>query len=448
MCGDSTDNREKRGGALGSADATAEGPIAPPLLEVGEELSSMVCRTAGQGAEADGPAGGAAARGAPTMESCGWGAPEKRKQRNSEGDGHRKGEGRAPSPQDSCSVADGILHHTKKQRLLRRRVTFSTQSRMRLIARVSHLFADDEEGGGDGDGVCGDAEGAIEDEEMGEPGGGAGSPGDGEEMGGDEGVVVSGVAAAAEEGEATPEGCERERSASPCDSTKAAGSDGDKTPCGSEFGGEEDGEEAAVEGEGQGDGVMTWEEEVALTGGDQGDEPVETKTNDGPSLTNVMTQALIIGLVERQVRNVGDVLRTLRESVAPGCHEAAPCEARRACGAGGNARSPSSTPPSSDDDASDDAEAENRPPKKRSAARRPALRSSMVLDDEVFGRTNEHIQVLLGRIVNNGRASLLPSTAQIGPPFVPALEFLLQSMKEAQARNDEDRRRLQREKHV
>mmetsp|Transcript_24372 Transcript_24372/g.61441 ORF Transcript_24372/g.61441 Transcript_24372/m.61441 type:complete len:188 (+) Transcript_24372:549-1112(+) len=183
---------------------------------------------------------------------------------------------------------------------------------------------------------------------------------------------------------------------------------------------------------------MTWEEEAATCGA--GDEPVETKTNDGPSLVNVMTQALIIGLVERHVRNVADVLRTLRESVVPGCHDdegdaenhAAPAKAPR-----------SPSPSTSSDDASEDAEAENKHPKKR-GPRRAALRPCMVLDDAVFERANAHIKVLLARILNNGRASLLPSTAQIGPPFVPALEFLLQSTKEAQAQNDEDRRRLVR----
>jgi len=430
MCGEFPDKGEgKRVGALGVADA--EGPTPPPVLEVGEELNSMVSRTAGQCTGQGAPAGGAGGQHiarVPTMESCGWGVAEKRKR--DEGEGHRKGEARPPSPQDSCSLAEGILHHTKKQRLLRRRVTFNSESRVRVIARVAHLYEEeDEEDGEDkaaGDGDDGAEEALMTDEQMEEGDGGVGSPvGEEEETGGQDSVEVA------------PEGgAERERSASPCDSTRAAGSDGDKTPCGSDFGDEE---EAGVEEE------MTWEEEVAMYRGEGGDEPVETKTNDGPSLVNVITQALIIGLVERHVRNVGDVLRTMRESVVPGCHEEEQEEehvARKRAHSGGQSSSPYSS-----DDASD-ADAENKPPKKRGAARRTVLRPCMVLDDAIFDKANQHIHVMLARILNNGRASLLPSTAQIGPPFVPALEFLLQSTKEAQALNEEDRRRLVKAKRM
>jgi len=205
---------------------------------------------------------------------------------------------------------------------------------------------------------------------------------------------------------------------------------------------------------GEDEAEMSWEEELELcSGGDRGDEPVETKTNDGPSLINVITQSLIIGMVERRVRNVGDVLHTLRKCVVPGSFAVEEGEENKAGDLAGGAadkqsvahpsKSSSEASSSSSEEESGGSDVENKRPK-CVAPRRVPLRPEMIVSSSVFDTTRDHVKVLLGRINNNGRASLLPSTAQIGAPFVPALEFLVQSLQEAQARNEADRDRYAR----
>lgn len=161
---------------------------------------------------------------------------------------------------------------------------------------------------------------------------------------------------------------------------------------------------------------------------------VETKTNDGPSLINVVTQTLIIGLVERDVRNVSDVLHAVRRCIAPACFEKWVAEQESS----DLLESAFWSTSSSDEEES---------PRKHCSSKhrrhpRPPVVPGMIVDGKIFDETRDHLAKLLDRINNHGRASLLPSTAQIGSPFVPALEFLLQSTQDAERRNENDRQRL------
>jgi len=182
-------------------------------------------------------------------------------------------------------------------------------------------------------------------------------------------------------------------------------------------------------------GGVWGEADVAFEEDDDDEEmSIETKTNDGPSLINVVTQTLIIRLVERDVRNVNDVLHALRRCVAPRCFEEWDAQA---AAAGDSDCSSCSSGSSSDEE-----DAPARRSRRRTRRARPHVVPGMIVEARVFEDTRKHLAKLLGRIKSHGRASLLPSTAKIGPPFVPALEFLLQSTRDAEARNEADRRRL------
>eukprot|EP00287_Rhodomonas_sp_CCMP768_P004572 CAMPEP_0196719156 /NCGR_PEP_ID=MMETSP1091-20130531/2215_1 /TAXON_ID=302021 /ORGANISM="Rhodomonas sp., Strain CCMP768" /LENGTH=285 /DNA_ID=CAMNT_0042060043 /DNA_START=211 /DNA_END=1068 /DNA_ORIENTATION=+ len=134
---------------------------------------------------------------------------------------------------------------------------------------------------------------------------------------------------------------------------------------------------------------------------------VKTKEDDGPSAENVATQALVVGLIERKLSGASAVVDHLRSTIrkkaqffdgdqqpAGVCdheHNAAP----EPCG-----------PPSS-----------------------PCSKMSGEDEDAVFAKVVSRMQVLIDRIEARGRATLLPSTAQIGPPFVPALKFLQRAIR-------------------
>ena len=351
------------------------------------------------------------------------------------------------SPQNSCSVADGILmRQTKKHRIMRRRVSFCTQSSMRLVCRdlmLAQYFiggpdngpADDVGDQNDGDDDDDDEEEEEEEEEEG-VGRGETDEGDGEGGTGEGRVAVAPVGVQnhdRKQGPGTDGGVKSPEAA------EAMEEDGnDARACGAQGAAwqQERGGDVEVQAKG---GVDDDGEDGDGDGEQDDDSKVMTKTNDGPSLTNVMSQALIMGLVERQVRDVGDVLRTLRQCVVPDCF-GPPADDDD------DELTESELAASSDEDggASDDSSSEMRRRCMRRRCRRGPIDPKMILDSSVFDDAHTHIQVLLDRINNNGRASLLPSTVQIGPPFIPALEFLLLSTKEAQSLNEQDRARVAR----
>lgn len=354
------------------------------------------------------------------------------------------------SPQSSCSVADGILmRQTKKHRIMRRRVSFSGESSMRLVSRELMLaqyfvVVEGKAQCSDGDDEDQENEGLAE----GEPGGHVLSSGD------------CGVRTARDEQEA--EGgctsCAEKRTHQAQGEVHGSGDEAQKDLDDASSSAEDD-EAMNVQEECHVEEILLECDELhpfedVCKDGMQQDSKVVTKTNDGPSLTNVMTQALIMGLVERQVRNVGDVLQTLRQCVVPECFEAtAGAEGDELTENDVNVSSSSSKGEASDESSEETVEHQDGGRHKRSRARmmhetwhrrRARMEPRMILEASVFDDAHRHIGVLLERINNNGRASLLPSTAQIGPPFVPALEFLLQSTKEAQTLNEHDRARLGR----
>lgn len=437
--------------------------------DVGEELAGMTKRKRGDGEDIC--CGGLArphvdsnslcAQQDKLVATCGAACGEGGCRR---GDVAAKEEQDPESPQNSCSVADGILmRQTKKQRIMRRRVSFCAQSSMRLVSRdlmLAQYFVEGTDVSSAGhyagagqyeeeqevqevqvqvqeeqeqevqeqdvpsswsDTLARDSSGTIPEDK---------AAVEAHYHDGDDEVQASNGSTDGGSQTSAREGNDEEA----CDAASSPG----KTVvvCGMEGSGEQagGGDAPTIEDE----GAEEFEDEEP----ELDDSKVVTKTNDGPSLTNVMSQALIMGLVERQVRDVGDVLRTLRRCVVPDCFEP-PAEAEAEADELTESELAAS---SSDEDegGSDDSSSEVRRRCTRRRWRRGPVDPRMILDSSVFDDAHTHIGELLDRINNNGRASLLPSTAQIGPPFVPALEFLLLSTKEAHSLNEQDRARAAR----
>eukprot|EP00293_Proteomonas_sulcata_P004118 CAMPEP_0184330124 /NCGR_PEP_ID=MMETSP1049-20130417/144516_1 /TAXON_ID=77928 /ORGANISM="Proteomonas sulcata, Strain CCMP704" /LENGTH=361 /DNA_ID=CAMNT_0026652537 /DNA_START=452 /DNA_END=1537 /DNA_ORIENTATION=- len=165
---------------------------------------------------------------------------------------------------------------------------------------------------------------------------------------------------------------------------------------------------------------------------------VKTKEEDGPSAANVATQALVVGLIQRTVNGVDSVLTTLRASMKQMNEKTATkteAEATKAEVAEADEQPPKESPASSADvqeeseqprantidlllnkDDAADQEEEQQPDK-------------FFGELELFEMVHARMQVLIERIENHGRAALLPSTAQLGPPFVPALKFLQNAIR-------------------
>jgi hypothetical protein len=321
--------------------------------------------------------------------------------------------------QEICSGEEGGLQKTKKCRLMRRRVCFSQHSMVRLCSRellLSQYHLRE----------CG------EDAEMDRP-------------------IQDGYGEESCEAEIDASSPSSNDSFTAEDQTMRGAAQHDETKAG--LGLEIEGPGLDTRAQDQEDGNdsesdVAQDEEEDEEEEDEGDDfSVETKMNDGPSLINVLTQSLIIGLVEREVRNVADVLYTLRKCVSPHCFPGAKeleqhVEEDEAADSEGR----SSSSASSSSDESVEESTETREALKKSRRRRRVqvpLTEEMILDSVVFEHVREHLTKILDRINSQGCASLLPSTAQIGTPFVPALEFLLQSTKGAELRNEADRRKLQ-----
>mmetsp|Transcript_19946 Transcript_19946/g.47492 ORF Transcript_19946/g.47492 Transcript_19946/m.47492 type:complete len:335 (+) Transcript_19946:227-1231(+) len=133
---------------------------------------------------------------------------------------------------------------------------------------------------------------------------------------------------------------------------------------------------------------------------------VKTKDVDGPSPENVATQALVAGLVERKLRNASSIVDALRATIKKAQQPLTPTLEDQPAGA------------------CDDAQ----PGAKPHGPSFPA-NSRARSEQEVFELVVSRMQLLIERIESRGRATLLPSTATIGPPFVPALKFLQRAIR-------------------
>jgi len=138
---------------------------------------------------------------------------------------------------------------------------------------------------------------------------------------------------------------------------------------------------------------------------DEDEMVVKTKEDDGPSTENVATQALVVGLIERKLSGASAVVDALRSTIRK-------------------------TEPKTDLEdqpagVCDDAQAGDEPNGPPSSPKNSRARS----EQEVFELVVSRMQLLIDRIESRGRATLLPSTAQIGPPFVPALKFLQRAIR-------------------
>mmetsp|Transcript_12123 Transcript_12123/g.24152 ORF Transcript_12123/g.24152 Transcript_12123/m.24152 type:complete len:322 (+) Transcript_12123:265-1230(+) len=153
-------------------------------------------------------------------------------------------------------------------------------------------------------------------------------------------------------------------------------------------------------------------EEAVVTGSLSDEILVKTKEDDGPSTENVATQALVVGLIERTLSGAASVVDHLRSTIRK--NERTLVEqmdtdvlGNELCTALQDNSVPS--PPDS-------------PP--------PVLQAvKEVSEAEMFDLVVSRMQLLIDRIESRGRATLLPSTAQIGPPFVPALKFLQRAIR-------------------
>ncbi len=319
--------------------------------------------------------------------------------------------------QEICSGVDGILQKTKKCRLMRRRVCFSKDSMVRLVSRdlllsQYHL----RECGEDAESDLPNQDGY--DEESCEAETDASSPSSSDSFTAEENSSQTTRDAAQQDETKAGQGLETEQPGLDSDAQDLEGGDDSDS------------------------GIAQEDQEEDKEEDEDSDFSVETKLNDGPSMINVLTQSLIIGLVEREVRNVADVLYTLRKCVSPHCFPGAKgVEEDDGTDEGRTSSSASSSSDESVEDSTDTCEASKKSRRRRRV--QVPLTEEMILDSVVFEHVREHLTKILDRINSQGCASLLPSTAQIGTPFVPALEFLLQSTKGAEIRNEADRRKLQ-----
>jgi hypothetical protein len=126
---------------------------------------------------------------------------------------------------------------------------------------------------------------------------------------------------------------------------------------------------------------------------------VPTKLTDGPSLVTLTTHNLIMRLLQQGKISKREVLDTLQSSPPP------PRPASTIGGAENNLPSPVC--------------ATAAQPKAADAAVR------CLLDPALCAQVHLRLQHLCDRVSASGRAPLLPSTSIMGPPFLPALRFLL-----------------------
>jgi hypothetical protein len=129
-----------------------------------------------------------------------------------------------------------------------------------------------------------------------------------------------------------------------------------------------------------------------------GTETFPTKLTDGPSLVTLTTHNLITRLLKQGKISKREVLETLQCPPPP----------LPAPTAGGAENSLPSPP------------GETAPqPKAADAAVR------CLLDPALCAQVHQRLQLLRDRLATSGRAPLLPSTSIMGPPFLPALQFLV-----------------------
>lgn len=141
---------------------------------------------------------------------------------------------------------------------------------------------------------------------------------------------------------------------------------------------------------------------------------ISTKDGDGPSTIGLICNALIMGLVDRSITNAETAIDAMRQVI------------KAAAGAGNE--HPTSCPssptgasaPPGDDDCND---------------------SNTPICEHVFQSVLARLQQLVEHLDRHERVGLLPSTARLGKPFIPALKCLqgtLQLAMERLAAGDEE----------
>jgi hypothetical protein len=131
---------------------------------------------------------------------------------------------------------------------------------------------------------------------------------------------------------------------------------------------------------------------------------ISTKDGDGPSTIGLICNALIMGLVDRSITNAETAIDAMRQVI-----KAAASSHGASSSAAATAAATAATP--GEDDCDDTG-----------------------IGEHVFEEVLERLQQLVEHLDRHERVGLLPSTARLGKPFIPALKCLQGTLRLAMER--------------